>query len=95
MKFSNYRIITKLFIGNWNQIGNWKCKENVSCCSNCSNKFVHYSNNKDIDKDTFKSNVLMFILAGPQSQFTEDEFKHIKVSFQFIHGHFYLLRIYF
>lgn len=24
----------------------------------------------------------MFVLAGPQGQFTEDEFKHIKVSFQ-------------
>lgn len=25
----------------------------------------------------------MFVLAGPQSQFTEDEFKHIKVMFEF------------
>lgn len=41
-------------------------------------------NNKDIDKDTFKSNVIMFVLAGPQSQFTEDEFKYIKVSFHLI-----------
>lgn len=37
-------------------------------------------NTKEIDKDTFKSNVLMFVLAGPRDQFTEDEFKYIKVS---------------
>lgn len=38
----------------------------------------HFRNHKEIDKDTLKQ-AKIFILAGPQNQFTEQEFKHLKV----------------
>lgn len=38
----------------------------------------YYRNHKDIDKDVLKQ-AKIFILAGPQSQFTEAECEHLKV----------------